>query len=180
MIIFITGTIGAGKTTISNELSKRLWIYNYEIDELKREIRTKHPDYGHILENHLPFPDDLIQKSYKIAIKHFAKLSKEHKHIIVCETLYKKDNRKILFDWADKYFNWHIIIRLDVDKEVIKKRLNTERKWHLLKDPYGRFLALKDTFDTFDKIDLRIKNNWEIDNVANEIIYFIKKNYEFK
>ena len=78
--------IGAGKSSIAREVSQRLDIPLYSIDDDKKIIYKQHPQYEYFLKNHIPFPDETRRKTFEASLGRLLKLAKKHKHVIVEET----------------------------------------------------------------------------------------------
>src|SRR3989344_3962319 len=64
MLVVIAGLIGAGKSSIAREASKRLNIPLYSIDDDKKRIYRQHPKYEYFLKNNIPFPDETRRRTF--------------------------------------------------------------------------------------------------------------------
>lgn len=176
MIIFIGGLIGTGKTSLAKGVANKLNYFYYDVDAVKKEIYPTDPNYEYNLKNNIPFSDETRIKTFEKVVKDFSELSMKHKNIIVDETLHKKALRQILFDGAKKYFGRYIVVWVKVDEEIIKKRLTaTERKGHILKDPFGMYLSLKKQFEDFDNVDIVFENNSSIEKSVEGLSKIIKE-----
>jgi len=170
MVIFVGGLIGTGKTSLARALAEKLGFYYYDVDLVKKEVYPTDPNYEYNLKNNIPFSDETRIKTFNRVVDDFAKLAKEHKHIVVDETLHKKSLRKILFEGAKKYFGKYIIVWVKADEETIKERLTqNQREGHILKDPFGMYLSFKKHFEDFESVDIIFENNAPLAKSAEQL-----------
>lgn len=175
MVIFVAGLVGTGKTSLSQALSKKLGIFHYDVDEIKKLIYPTDPDYESNLKNSIPFSEETRAKVFNRVVEDFPQLAKEHKHIIVEEVLNRKNLRQILFDGADKYFGGYIIVWVKSDEAIIKRRLESnQREGHILKNPFGMYLSLKQQYQDFDNADIVFENNGTLEEAANQLTELVK------
>lgn len=175
MVIFVGGLIGTGKTSLARALAEKLGIYYYDVDLVKKEVYPADPNYEYNLKNNIPFSDETRVKTFNRVVEDFAKLAKEHKHIIVDETLHKKSLRQILFNGAEKYFEKYIIVWVKCNEITIKDRLaNNLREGHILKDPFGMYFSLKKQFENFEKVDIIFENDAPLAESAEHLVKLVQ------
>lgn len=172
MLIVIAGLIGTGKTTIAKEVSKRLNIPLYSIDNDKNRIYKKHPKYDYFIENNIPFPDETRIETFNASLKGLRKLAKKHKNAIVDETFHKKSIREPFFEEAEKIFGGIILTLITVSDKFVKERLE-KRKDHMV--GYGMALSFKKQWEPFDHVDYRFVNEGDFEKNMQEYIKFLKE-----
>lgn len=176
MVIFIGGLIGTGKSSLAKGLATKLGIYYYDVDRIKKEIYPTDPQYDHNLKNNIPFSDETRTKTFNRVVQDFAELSKTHQHIIVDETLHKKQLRDILLKGAQQYFGAYLIVWVKADEKKIKERLTSApREGHLLKDAFGMYLSLKKQFEEFNNIDIVFENNTPLAQSVDSLAMLVQE-----
>lgn len=176
MVIFIGGLIGVGKTSLAKALAKKLNIYYYDVDSVKKEIYPTDPDYEYNLKNHIPFSDETRTKTFHKVVENFYKLAKKHQHIIVDETLHRKILRQILFDGAKKTFGRYMIIWIKANEETIEDRLTkNQREGHILKDPFAMYLVFKNQFEDFENADIFFENSAPLAESVEKLARLVKE-----
>ncbi|PID65590.1 MAG: hypothetical protein CR975_06415, partial [Gammaproteobacteria bacterium] len=128
MIIFVGGLIGAGKSTVALLLAEHFDLYYYDVDEVKKVIYKKDPDFDHNMKNGTTFKDETRIKVYDRVIDDLKELSQTHECIVVDETLHKRSLRHRLFNAAQDYFDGYFVIWVKADKAVIKRRLTDRQR----------------------------------------------------
>lgn len=170
MIIFVGGVIGAGKSSVAKGLAEHLSLQYYDVDEHKRAIYKKDPDYQHNMEHGIPFCEETRKKVFHKVVADFADLSHSHKHMVVDEALHKKKLREYLFKGADKYFGGYLIIWVKASEEVILARLrNKTREGHLLQDPVSMHMAFLKEFEPFEESLIICRNDGAMEDTIKEI-----------
>jgi gluconate kinase len=176
MVIFVGGLIGTGKTSLARALAEKLGVYYYDVDLVKKTVYPTDPNYEYNLKNNIPFSDETRIKTFNRVVEDFAKLSKEHKNIIVDETLHKKSLRQILFDGAEKYFGKYIIAWIKAGETIIKDRLTkNQREGHILKDAFGMYLSFKKQFEGFENVDITFENNASLAESAEQLAKLVQE-----
>lgn len=176
MLIVIAGLIGAGKSTIAREVSKRLHIPLYSIDEDKKKIYKQHPKYEYFLKNNIPFPDETRRETFEASLERLGKLAKKHKHAIVEETFHKKSLRGPFFEEATKIFGGMIITIVTVDEKLVKKRLEKreQEEGHMV--GYGMYLSFKKQWEPFEKVDYHFVNEGDFEKNIQKYVKFLERN----
>lgn len=170
MIIFVGGLIGAGKSSVAKGLSEHLALHYYDVDERKRAIYSQDPDYQHNLEHGIPFCEATRMKLFEAVVSDFAALSGDHQHMVVDETLHKKELRSYLFDGATRYFGGYIVVWVKASEEVILQRLTSQvREGHLLKDPVSMHNAFLREFEPFEESMVICRNEGALEDTLAEI-----------
>lgn len=176
MVIFLAGNIGTGKTSLAKVLAVRLTIPHYEVDYVKKVVVSEDSRLQWNVLHNVPFPEEARIKMFTRAVEDFARLAKDHRHLIVDETLHKKGPRQILLDGAVRYFGSYLMVLVEATEARIMERLmDTEREEHVLSDPMGMYHAIKREFDPFDRVDIRFKNNMTIDKAAVKLERLIRE-----
>ncbi|MBI2151723.1 AAA family ATPase [Candidatus Woesearchaeota archaeon] len=175
MLIVIAGLIGAGKSSIAREVSKRLNIPLYSIDEDKKRIYKQHPQYEFFLKNNIPFPDETRRKTFEASLDGLRILVKKHEHVIVEETFHKKSLRKPFFEEAKKIFGGMILTLVTVDDKLVKKRLEKREKEENHMVGYGMYLSFKKQWEPFENVDYHFVNEGEFEKNMQKYIKFLKK-----
>ena len=175
MLIVIAGLIGTGKSTIAREVSKRLNLPLYSIDDDKKKIYQQHPQYEYFLKNNIPFPDDIRKKTFDASLEGLRKLAKEHKHAIVEETFHKKSLRSPFFKEAKKIFGGMILTLVTADDELVKERLEKREKEENHLVGYEMSLSFKKQWEPFEKVDYHFINEGDFEKNIQTYIKFIKE-----
>lgn len=170
MVIFVGGVIGAGKSSVARGLAEHLSLLYYDVDEHKRTFYRQDPDYQHNMEHGIPFCEETRKKVFQKVVDDFAELSKTHQHLVVDETLHKKQLRDFLFDGAKQYFGGYVIIWVKASEKVILERLtNHVREGHLLKDPVAMHHNFLKQFEAFEESIIICRNEGELEDTIEEI-----------
>ena len=170
MIIFVGGGVGAGKSSVAKALAEHLSLLYYDVDEQKRVIYRQDPAYQHNMEEGVPFAKETRMNVYRKVVRDFAELSTTHEHMVVDETLHKKELRHFLFAGAKKYFSTYIIVWVKASDETILERLSSKvRKGHLLKDPVNMQKAFSKAFEPFEQSILVCRNDGELADTIKEV-----------
>ena len=170
MIIFVGGGIGAGKSAVAKALAEHLSLLYYDVDEHKRVIYRHDPDFQHNMDNGIPFCKQTRMKVYEKVVSDFAHLAKTHQHLVVDETLHKKELRHYLFAGAKKYFSSFIVVWVKTSEETILQRLGSKvRKDHLLKDPMRMQKAFMKEFEPFEQSILVCRNDGTLEHTIKEL-----------
>ena len=103
MIIFVGGVVGAGKSSVAQGLARHLSLHYYDVDEHKRAIYMQDPDFQYNMEQGIPFSEETRLQVFDRVIRDFSELSTVHQHLVVDETLHKKQLREHLF-WTQTFF----------------------------------------------------------------------------
>ncbi len=175
MLIVIAGLIGAGKTTIAREVSKRLNIPSYSIDEDKKRIYKQYPAYEHHMANNIPFPDELWKKTADVSLEGLRQLSKNNKHVIVEETFRRKSLREPFFEEAAKLFGGMILTLVTVDESLVKERMDKRAKEENHMVGYGMYLSTKKYFEPFDHVDYTFVNEGNYEENVEKYVKFLKE-----
>ena len=173
MIIFVSGLIGAGKSTVARALAKAYELHYYDVDEVKKVVYRKDPDYQRNMQQGIPFSDETRTKLYDNVIEALKNLSGQHQCIVVDETLHKREMRHRLFDAAEKYFGGYIVIWVKADEAVIRQRLTANaRSGHILKDPMSMHNTMLAEFEGFERPVIVCRNNYDIDVTVQDMNRF--------
>ncbi len=180
MIIFVGGLIGAGKSTVARSLAEHFSLYYYDVDETKKEIFKKDANFGHNMKNGIPFGDEIRRKVYEKAVEDLKLLAKDHRCIVVDETMHKKSLRHLLFEAAEEFFGGYFLIWVRADEDVITERLTaSERKNHILKDPMSMHNTMLAEFEAFEQSVLICRNNRSIEETMSELKRFFASMFRF-
>ena len=97
-------------------------------------------------------------------------MSKTQEHLVVDETLHKKELRHFLFAGAKKYFISYIVVWVKASEEVILDRLTSNvREDHLLKDPVSMQINFRKEFEPFEQSILVCRNDGALEDTIKEL-----------
>ena len=65
MIIFVGGTIGAGKSTIARGLATHFGFPYYDVDEVKKVVYRQDPDFEKNMSEGIPFSDETRREVFR-------------------------------------------------------------------------------------------------------------------
>ncbi len=153
MVIFVSGLVGAGKSTIAKALAQEINSPCYEVDRVKREVYQQDPDYERKFREGIPFSNAIRSKVYKRVATDLEALSAQHDYVVVDEVLYSRQLRHKLFRAVEDIFGHFIIIWVRADEAVLLDRLRTQkREGHLLmEDPVPMHEAIRRQFEGFHR-----------------------------
>jgi gluconate kinase len=175
MVIFVTGLVGVGKSSIAKLLSDRLSIHYYDIDEVKKAVYPQDPDFERNIKEGIPFKEETRLKVFQKVAADFSYLAENHKHLIVDETLHLGRLRRILLDAARACFGGYVIILVKADEAVIKQRLGSQdRKDHILTDPLKMYRSFAKEFENFDERHIVCENIGSIEEAADSLVSLIR------
>ena len=110
MIIFVGGIIGAGKSTVARGLAGHFGFPYYDVDEVKKAVFRKDPDFDRNIAEGIPFSDDLRREVFQRVFADLEKLVLESPHVVVDETLHKREIRHSLYEKAERIAGGFIVI----------------------------------------------------------------------
>lgn len=170
MIIWIDGTYGVGKTTISQKLKSQLTEKNFEIlnaDYYFQNMLKSNPliGGGTTPQNNIPFIN-----FFRDLIEH--KIAENQLNLIVDMSLTQKECKEMLFDiLIKKYTNIKHFILIANSKTIqlrIQNSIRQDKKLALY------YLESNNKFLTENfKDSIRIDTEKNIDEIVNEIINFL-------
>lgn len=175
MIIFFGGLIGAGKSTIARRIADHFSYLYYDIDEIKKEVYPNDPDFERNLAEGIMFSDQTRQLVFERVIADLERLVQEHPHIVVDETLHKKNMRHLLYDAALRIAGDFIIVWVRASESVIIERLTAKRRReHLLADPLPLHEAIVRDFEEFNRSVIVCSNNGTVDETVADLVHLLK------
>lgn len=177
MRVAITGTIGSGKSELSNYLRNKYGLFVFDCDKTNSEILSKNPlilkkDFGDC------FDGDILDK-HKLADLIFNDVNKRKKlesimHPLILEEMFKCQKIynpfygevPLLFEsgW-DKYFDLKVLAVCDED--IALKRL--KERGLSEKESRQRIKNQMSTYDKIEKSDVIIYNNSNLASFYKEI-----------
>jgi len=175
MIIVLAGLIGVGKTTIAKEVSKRLDIPLYSIDDDKKKVYKEHPNYDYFLANNIPFPDDIRKKAFGAALDGLRILSRKNRHCIVEETFHKKNIREPFFAEVETLFGSMILTLVTADEATVRLRLK-DRSGHMV--GYGMYLSFREQFEPFEHVDYTFDTTKDFEKTMEDYLLFLRAKIE--
>ena len=174
MIVFVGGLVGAGKSTVAQELASGYQLHYFDVDEIKKVVYRQDPHFEYNMKNGIPFCDATRTKLYDDVVAALTRLSVKHKCIVVDETLHKREIRHRLFAAAEKHFGGYFVIWVKADEAVIKQRLTSgRRRNHILKDPMSMHNAMLSEFEGFEQPVIVCRNNHDIRRTMNDLGRFL-------
>lgn len=134
MKILITGNVGSGKTTLANIISDFYGIEHFEIDEIVHDINNNG-----------------IKRDIDEQVKIINKINKDNKSYIIEGVLRK--NLDFILNIVDQ------IIFLDIDKNVIKKRIRIRYIKQKLRLERSSYKPTKEMLDNMYKWNNEFDSN---------------------
>ncbi|MDU8926102.1 AAA family ATPase [Alisedimentitalea sp. MJ-SS2] len=164
MIIFVGGLIGAGKSTIARRIAGEFGCHYYDADDTKRRFFEADPDFERNMAEGIPFSDATRVKVFEQVIADLEMMRERHDHVVVDETLHRRDLRQRLYQAAERLYGSFLIVWVRADDEVILERLSsTVRKGHVLDDPVAMYQGFRKTFQEFNRPVIVVNNNGDAD-----------------
>jgi predicted kinase len=171
MIIFVGGIIGAGKSTVAKGLATHFNFPYYDVDEVKKRVFRQDPNYEKNIAEGIPFSDELRRDVFKRVFSDLEKLVVESPHIVVDETLHKRDIRQPLYAEAERIAGGFIVIWVQAREDVILKRLGArKRDNHFLDDPLPLHNAFKREFEEYDRCIIDCHNNGSVEETISDLV----------
>ena len=175
MIIFVGGIIGAGKSTIAKGLASHFAFPYYDVDEIKKEVFSKDPDYERNIAQGIPFNDELRRQVFERVFEDLEELVAEHPHIVVDETLHKREIRHHLYDEAERIAGGFLVIWVQAQEETILERLGAgKRSGHFLSDPLPLHNAFKREFEEYDRCIIDCHNNGTAEETVADLVHLFE------
>ena len=175
MIIFVGGLIGAGKSTIARGLASHFDFPYYDVDEVKKVVYRKDPDYEKNLREGIPFSDESRIEVFKAVCDDLKSLVQDKPHVVVDETLHKRETRHVLYDEAQRIAGGFIVIWVHADEDLILKRLGGQkREGHLLDDPLPMHHQLRKEFENYKRCIIDCPNNESPEAAVNDLVSLIE------
>ena len=167
LIIFVGGIIGAGKSTVARSLADHFGFPYYDVDEIKKEVFGKDPDYERNIAEGIPFSDALRRDVFARVFEDLEGLVRDHPHIVVDETLHKREIRHRLYAEAERIAGGFIVIWVQAREDIIIERLGArKRKGHFLSDPLPLHNAFKRAFEEYDRCVIDCHNNGPVEETV--------------
>ncbi len=160
MIIFVGGLVGAGKSTIAKRLATEIGCRYYDADEIKKQVFSQESDYELNLRKGIPFSDEARVKVFDRVIEDLRDLRASHDHLVVDETLHRRELRHRLYRAAEDIYGDFLVIWVRADENVIVNRLEAnKREGHFLDDPLAMFESFRRQFEDFNRSVIVCNNN---------------------
>lgn len=171
MIIFVGGVIGAGKSTVARGLASQYGFPYYDVDEVKKEVFRKDPDYDRNIAEGIPFSDEIRREVFQRVFSDLETLVLKSPHIVVDETLHKREIRHSLYKEAERIAGGFIVIWVQAREEVILERLGAQKRDnHFLDDPLPLHNAFKREFEEYDRCIIDCHNNGTADETIADLV----------
>ena len=171
MIIFVGGIIGAGKSTVARGLAGHFGFPYYDVDDVKKEVFRKDPDYERNIAEGIPFGDELRREVFRRVFSDLEKLVVESPHVVVDETLHKREIRHFLYEEAERIAGGFIVIWVQAREEVILERLGAKKRDnHFLDDPLPLHNAFIREFEEYDRCIIDCHNNGSADETIADLV----------
>ncbi len=160
MIIFVSGDVGAGKSTIAKCLAEEFDCHYYEADIVKGEVYRQDPNYERNYREGIEFSMETRAKVYKRVIEDLEALRDDHECVVVDEVLYTRKLRQPLYEAAERLFGSFIVVWVRADEDVVLERLRSKKRvGHLLDDPVPMHNTIKEEFQEFNRSVIFCSNN---------------------
>ena len=171
VIIFVGGIIGAGKSTVARGLARHFGFPYYDVDEVKKEVFRRDPNYEKNIAEGIPFGDELRREVFRRVFEDLENLVLASPHVVVDETLHKREIRQSLYAEADRIAGGFIVIWVQAREEIILKRLGAKRRNnHFLEDPLPLHNAFKRDFEEYDRCIIDCHNNGSVDKTISDLV----------
>jgi predicted kinase len=171
MIIFVGGIIGAGKSTVAKALADHFGFPYYDVDNIKKDVFRRDPDYERNVAEGIPFSDESRREVFRQAFADLEELVKVHPHVVVDETLHKRDIRHPLYAEAERIAGGFIIIWVQAREEIVIERLGERKRvGHLLDDPIPLHNAFKREFEEYDRCIIDCHNNGTVEETVADLM----------
>lgn len=171
MIIFVGGVIGAGKSTIARGLASHYDFPYYDVDEIKKDVFSRDPDYERNISEGIPFSDELRREVFVRVFDDLEELVSEHPNVVVDETLHKREIRHFLYQEAERIAGGFVVIFVQAREETILARLGAKsRSGHFLSDPLPLHNAFKRQFEEYDRCIIDCHNNGTAEETVADLV----------
>jgi gluconate kinase len=171
MIIFVGGVIGAGKSTVARGLADHFDFPYYDVDEVKKDVFRQDPDYDRNIAEGIPFSDEIRRELFRRVVDDLESLVEEHPHIVVDETLHKREIRHYLYEEAERFAGGFIVIWVQAREDIVLERLGErKRTGHFLSDPLPLHQAFLREFEEYDRSVIDCHNNHSAERTVADLI----------
>ena len=175
MIIFVGGLIGAGKSTIAKGLANHFGFPYYDVDEIKKVVYRKDPDFERNIREGITFSDELRIEVFNAVCRDLESLVEREPHVVVDETLHKRETRHVLYDEARRMAGGFIVVWVHADEERIIERLGSKkREGHILDDPLPMHHVLRAEFEDYKRCIIDCPNNGTPDEAIADLVSLIE------
>lgn len=175
MIIFVGGLIGAGKSTIAKGLADHFSVPYYDVDEVKKVVYRQDPEYERNIAEGIPFNDELRREVFRRVFADLETLIEEHPHIVIDETLHKREIRHFLYEEARRIAGGFIIIWVQAREDIILQRLgDKKRSGHLLDDPLPLHNAFRKAFEDYNRCIIDCPNNGPAEDTIADLVHLVE------
>ena len=175
MIIFVGGIIGAGKSTVAQGLASHFGFPYYAVDEVKKEVFRQDPDFDRNMAEGIPFSDALRREVFERVFQDLERLVGDHPHIVVDETLHKRDIRHFLYEKAEAIAGGFVVIWVQAREDVILRRLGAARRsGHILEDPLPLHHAFRRELEEYDRCIIDCHNNGTAAETVADLVHLFE------
>ena len=175
MIIFVGGLIGAGKSTIARGLAEQFDLPYCDVDEIKKRVYRKDPDFDRNVREGIPFSDELRFEVFDEVCGVLEQLVDEEPHIVVDETLHRREIRHVLYDHARRIADGFIVIWVHADENIILQRLGSQKRvGHLLDDPLPLHHAFREQFEGYQRCVIDCPNNGKAEDAIADLVSLLR------
>jgi predicted kinase len=99
----------------------------------------------------------------------------EHPHVVVDETLHKREIRRALYAEAERLAGGFIVIWVQAREDLILQRLGaSKRDGHVLDDPLPLHHAFRREFEEYERCVVDCPNNASADEAIADLVHFIE------
>ena len=174
MLVSVAGSIGAGKSTVARAVAECLEVPLHSIDDDKRAVGARTPEFDGWVASGTPFPDRFRTAVFERTLVELAKLGRSSMHVIVEETFHRKAIRDPFFDRAASLLSGFVLVEVIASESTIIERLAeraTKDSNHLAGiDMYHAFAAIS---DPQDRVDHLFRNDGDFDGELDACCRFL-------
>ena len=145
------------------------------MDEIKKVVYRQDPNFERNIAEGIPFSDELRLEVFRRMFDDLEQLIETDPHVVVDETLHKREIRHVLYDEARRIAGDFIVIWVQAREEVILERLGgKKRTGHILDDPLPLHNAFRREFEDYNRCVIDCPNNGTAEEAVADLVHLIE------